>query len=588
MKTDKKRILQSYDQALPDIFRFQFISKSLLGLWLFLLGKLSEQLLRSSGRPALTSGDFTFLFTSWQGILVLLIGLASMFVYVATDLNAQIVLSRELLAGSRISVTGILREGFVSVRKLIAPKGFLALGYLMLIAPILGMGLSVSATKDFYIPSFIAEVIRDTPLYLVGVSFLVLVFLSVGVANLFFLHGIVLDDLAPGEAGIQSKQLIRKNWQDYLRQNLLFVVFTILILGAVTLLFLIIPLALIETLPLSPAVGRLLTILFVVIGVLFSLLVDLMITPVYLIRMTQLFLSYKQGEPCVFRRESRREHHKAAAVLETVLVIGILAVAVFSMNRHFDELFPLESSVEIIAHRAGGIEAAENTLAGFDAAWKAGAYGSETDVQRTKDGAYILNHDANFSRVANNPGKPEAMTLAEVRTLSVDGESVPTLEEALNACRGRIILFIELKGATADRQMADDVVRMVRDMDMADACVLISLDYDLIDYIESTYPEMQTGFLLFAAYGEISDLNCDCLAVEEETATPKNIAAIHRQGKKVLVWTVNRKESQKKLLCSNVDGIITDHVSQAVEIRNELSRRTDFQRMIDRIHSDLS
>ena len=180
------------------------------------------------------------------------------------------------------------------------------------------------------------------------------------------------------------------------------------------------------------------------------------------------------------------------------------------------------------------------------------------------------------------------MTLAEVRTLSVDGESVPTLEEALNACRGRIILFIELKGATADRQMADDVVRMVRDMDMADACVLISLDYDLIDYIESTYPEMQTGFLLFAAYGEISDLNCDCLAVEEETATPKNIAAIHRQGKKVLVWTVNRKESQKKLLCSNVDGIITDHVSQAVEIRNELSRRTDFQRMIDRIHSDLS
>ena len=359
-------------------------------------------------------------------------------------------------------------------------------------------------------------------------------------------------------------------------------------MGAVALLFLIIPLALIEALPLSPDAGRLLTILFVVVGVLFSLLVDLMITPVYLIRMTQLFLSYKQGEPFVFRRESRPEHHKAAAVLETVLVIGILAVAVFSMNRHFDELFPLESSVEIIAHRAGGIEAAENTLAGFDAAWKAGAYGSETDVQRTKDGAYILNHDANFSRVANNPGKPEAMTLAEVRTLSVDGESVPTLEEALNACRGRIILFIELKGATADRQMADDVVRMVRDMDMADACVLISLDYDLIDYIESTYPEMQTGFLLFAAYGEISDLNCDCLAVEEETATPKSIAAIHRQGKKVLVWTVNRKESQKKLLCSNVDGIITDHVSQAAEIRNELSRRTDFQRMIDRIHSDLS
>ena len=118
---------------------------------------------------------------------------------------------------------------------------------------------------------------------------------------------------------------------------------------------------------------------------------------------------------------------------------------------------------------------------------------------------------------------------------------------------------------------------------MVEECVLISLKYELIDYIESTWPEMQTGYLTFASFGDTAKLNCDYLALEEESATADAISAVHKQGKKVLVWTANKEKSQKHFLCSMADGIITDNISQAVRLLGELKERSDLQRMIDGI-----
>ena len=118
---------------------------------------------------------------------------------------------------------------------------------------------------------------------------------------------------------------------------------------------------------------------------------------------------------------------------------------------------------------------------------------------------------------------------------------------------------------------------------MEEKCVLISLKYELIDYIESTWPEMQTGYLTFASFGDTAKLNCDYLALEEESATADAISAVHKQGKKVLVWTANEEKSQRHFLCSMADGIITDNITQAARLLGELKERSDLQRMIDGI-----
>ena len=578
--------LKPYWQALPDIFTYQILTKSLIGIWIYLLGRITQTLLKSTGRVAMTSGDFMFLFQTWQGYLILLIGLVSLFVYIAFDINTKIILGRKLVTGENISIWKSMDEGFRSIKALLSLRGVLVALYIALIAPLLGFGVSISLTEGLYIPNFIASVIADSPVFLLLTSFAMLVFLSIGVANLFILHGIVIDKLSVKEASDQSGKLIRANWKDYLKQTILFLIVMVAVLGIVALLALVLPQVIIYALPLSDGARRIASIILILLGSAVSLLASLCTTPFYLMKMTQLFFSYKSGALQPYAERETKKHPVVLTAAAACFVL--LIVCAVWINNNFDHLFPVETKTQIIAHRGGGIEGAENTVAGIEAACAAGAYGSEIDIQRTKDGAYVLLHDGNFERVAGETRTPEEMTLREIRKLSVDGQPIPTLEEALSACKGRIVLFTELKGDSADKKMADDAVKIIKENNMEAECVLISLNYDLIDYIETKYPEIQTGFLLFASFGATDKLNCDYLGIEEESATENAISAAHDQNKKMLVWTANEKEKQKHFLCSNADGLITDNVVQAAGIQKDLMKRSDLQRMIDRIMTIVS
>lgn len=581
-KDNIREKLKPFTHALPHILDYQIATKALLAIWLFLLGRIFQALLKSSGRVAVTSGDWKFLFTTWQGILILLLGLVSLFVYVAFDLNSKIVLSRNLLTGRAESLESSIKEGFFSIGKLLSIRGILIVLYIALIAPILGIGVSISATENLYIPTFISSVIESSALYSALAGAAVIVFLVLGIANLFILHGVIIDKLPLKEAGIQSRRIIKENWKDYIKQNAVFILMIVASLAGIAVVFLFIPLKLIGLIPAGP-LNRILTVVFVTAGTLVSVIADLLGIPLYIMKMTQLYFKYEKGEDVGFSESVRRpvKRLKTAAKAAAIAVLAIDCL----VYGFFDQMFPADTNVKIIAHRGGGSEGAENTVSGLDAAWRLGAYGSEIDIQRTKDGFYILNHDSTFRRVAGDKRKPQEMTVREVKRLSVDGEPVPTFEEMLIASKDRMVLFTELKGKTADEKMADDAVALIRQYKMEDECVLISLKYDLIDYIETNYPEMQTGFLTFASIGKTAKLNCDYLGLEEESATADAISSIHDEGKKVLVWTANEKGSQKHFMCSEADGIITDKVSQARELIVELEERSDLERMTDRIRT---
>lgn len=582
-----KRLSQfkPYLNSIPDILRYQVVTKLLLGAWLYVLGRLFRILLNSTGRVAVSSGDFTFLFSTWQGILIILIALISLFVYVALDLNSKIIMSKNFLYGEKVSILKASIEAMEGMNRLLNFKGILVVIYIVLIAPIVGVGVSITLTKGFYIPTFISSVIVNTPLYLVLACIVGLLFVMVGVLNLFLIHGIVLDKMSITEASKQSRNLMNENWKDYLGQNIAFVLVMVVILGIITVIVLILPLILVDVLPLSFSLKRSLTVFFVIAGSVLSILADFIATPFYIMKMTQLYYRYKTGKEITYQERGFKAN-RFEKIAVTFIFIGIIVVSVI-LNSRFDEIFPQDSSVKIIAHRAGGNEAAENTVFGLETAYLKGAYGSEIDIQRTKDNHYVINHDGNFERVAGDKRKPEEMTLEEVKQLSVEGEPIPTLEEMLEASRGKVILFIELKGNTADQKMADDVVRIVKEKKMEEEVILISLKYNLIDYLETNYPEMKTGFLTFAAFGDTAKLNCDYLGLEEESANNDAISAIHKQNKKALIWTVNEKGFQRHFLCSNADAIITDNITQANTVLEEIKNRSYLSRMIDKIRGIL-
>ncbi|TPV94905.1 MAG: glycerophosphodiester phosphodiesterase family protein [Myxococcales bacterium FL481] len=114
--------------------------------------------------------------------------------------------------------------------------------------------------------------------------------------------------------------------------------------------------------------------------------------------------------------------------------------------------------VMVVAHRGswwkdGKIVLAENSMSAIDRAVDIGAEMVELDVQKTSDGVYVILHDTTLDRTTTCTGPVADQTLAEVRNcnLVVEGtgeeiaEVVPTLEEAYEAIRGRILMNVDIK-----------------------------------------------------------------------------------------------------------------------------------------------
>ena len=253
--------------------------------------------------------------------------------------------------------------------------------------------------------------------------------------------------------------------------------------------------------------------------------------------------------------------------------------------------FPSTVSSLVIGHRGAGNEGSENTVGGIRKAIELNCFGAEIDIQRTADGYYVLNHDKTFGRVTGVDKAPGDLTLEEIRKLEIKdapGERIPTIDEVLDVTLDNIVLFIELKGASADIQMCEDIVAKIKERGLLDFCVIISLKYDLIDYIETKYPEVQTGYLAFISLGKTAELNCDYLGLEEQAATSEVIDAAHANGRRIMVWTPNSAGSQRRFLLSDADALITDNMSQAYSLMDELSARDYLSIMADELLNEMS
>ncbi len=114
------------------------------------------------------------------------------------------------------------------------------------------------------------------------------------------------------------------------------------------------------------------------------------------------------------------------------------------------------------------------------------------------------------------------MTYSELKELDVGSwfsaefaqERIPTLEEALEVARGRIKLNIELKISRNDRQLPAEVVRLVRQADFENGCVVTSLSYDAVRQIAQLQDQLRTGLIVATHVGDVASLEVDILGRE--------------------------------------------------------------------------
>ena len=155
--------------------------------------------------------------------------------------------------------------------------------------------------------------------------------------------------------------------------------------------------------------------------------------------------------------------------ISLLLLVSQLLPAQTRVDTLRAKLYDLSSNhVFVTAHRGDWRYAPENSLPGIENVIKMGVDIVEIDIQRTKDGQFILMHDEMLGRTTTGKGKIADWTLDSIRTLHLKNgcatrtrERVPTLEEALTLTKGRVLVTLD----KADRYF-DEVYVLLERMGM--------------------------------------------------------------------------------------------------------------------------
>lgn len=160
------------------------------------------------------------------------------------------------------------------------------------------------------------------------------------------------------------------------------------------------------------------------------------------------------------------------------LVVSVLALLPLSAQSRAEKILreirnPKSDYVIVIAHRSDWRHHPENSLAAMDSAIAMGVDMVEIDVQRTADGVLICNHDATLDRTTTGKGKIMEINYEQIKPLFLRTKSgvtehrIPTLAEALDLCKDRVLINID-KGYN----YYDQILEMLLERDMVEQVVI--------------------------------------------------------------------------------------------------------------------
>lgn len=255
------------------------------------------------------------------------------------------------------------------------------------------------------------------------------------------------------------------------------------------------------------------------------------------------------------------------------------------MRKDLDTDFFATPPPRVMAHRGASAEYPENTIPAFRAAAESGADYIELDVHCTRDGEVVVVHDERLSRIASDDRLISEMTFAELGAVDAAfnfsptgngtpfrgrGIRLPKLSEVLGSWP-TMRFVIEFK--PNDAAIADATLEVVRQTRMERRVLFASEHLTPIARVRAIAPQIPTNlpaaeivsFVQSVSTGAFSyTVTGDALQIPPEhqgirLATRETVAAAHRNGLEVHLWTINEQAEMEQMLSLGVDGIITDY-----------------------------
>jgi glycerophosphoryl diester phosphodiesterase len=233
---------------------------------------------------------------------------------------------------------------------------------------------------------------------------------------------------------------------------------------------------------------------------------------------------------------------------------------------------PRHGGVYVVAHRGSHNGIPENKLAAYKAAIEMGVDFVEVDLRTTKDGRIVSIHNEEIDSYVTDgrSGLVSEMTLEQLKQLDIgsiigpqwSGERIPTFEEILELCKGRVGIYLDLKDASVD-----NVVSIVNKWDMAKQ-VSWYADFDELERVAELCPEC----ILMPDPGPEENL-----PKVIERFKPSVVAAVWRyysrsfaakchQAGAIVIVDESNPACWQDALAWGTDGIQSDHPEQLISL----------------------
>lgn len=450
----------------------------------------------------------------------------------------------------------VFRESLAFMKKLTISKALFIFLFVAMLFPFIRKIFKIYYFNKIVIPEFIQTYMEDKYwMWWVAIISLSLLFFYVSVRLMFALPKVFYEKMSVKDSVLYSLEKTKNNFWFYAWHLFLIIVKTNL--------FFYLPLIpILSSQFIVDSITQKESLVLAIINFVLIKNFHYMALTYFLVK----FSSFLTGEELDIMPRREKDHIMRWGVM-------VCASTFFAIEGYAYLEAPVVNPPLVISHRGvSNGNGVQNTIQSLEKTAQLKPDLIEMDVQETKDGQFVMMHDANLRSLAGINKTPQDLTLEELQEIDIHENGYETKISSFDDYLNRANelhqkLLIEIKTSHKDSpQMMDHFLEKYAAKIKVYSHQMQSLDYHVVEKVTQYDKDIPIYFIL--PYNSVFPrTNATGYTMEYSTLDEYFVTKLWNTEQKLYVWTINSSESFDKSFRLGVNGMITDNLEM---IKDEL------------------
>ena len=450
----------------------------------------------------------------------------------------------------------VFRESLAFMKKLTISKALFIFLFVAMLFPFIRKIFKIYYFNKIVIPEFIQTYMEDKYwMWWVAIISLSLLFFYVSVRLMFALPKVFYEKMSVKDSVLYSLEKTKNNFWFYAWHLFLIIVKTNL--------FFYLPLIPILSIQfIVDSITQKESLVLAIINFVLIKNFHYMALTYFLVK----FSSFLTGEELDIMPRREKDHIMRWGVM-------VCASTFFAIEGYNYLEAPVVNPPLVISHRGvSNGNGVQNTIQSLEKTAQLKPDLIEMDIQETKDGQFVMMHDANLRGLAGLNKTPQDLTLEELQQIDIHENGYTTKISSFDDYLNRANelhqkLLIEIKTSHKDSpQMMDHFLEKYAAKIKVYGHQMQSLDYHVVEKVTQYDKDIPIYFIL--PYNSVFPrTNATGYTMEYSTLDEYFVTKLWNTEQKLYVWTINSSESFDKSFRLGVNGMITDNLEM---IKDEL------------------